>query len=59
MREQVKTVYELMKETWKSQRASHEKMPEIPKVLGYVRRLKDKGILLKNLQKQQLKGEGW
>ena len=46
MREQVKSLVSLIKEEWKRTRGSKEGMPEIPKVLGYVRRLEDKGVRL-------------
>ena len=46
VREQVKSLVSLIKEEWKRTRGSKEGMPEIPKVLGYVRRLEDKGVRL-------------
>ena len=42
VREQVKSAASLIKEEWKRTRGTKEGMPEIPKALGYVRRLADK-----------------
>ena len=52
VREEVKSVVSLIKEEWKRTRGSKEGMPEIPKTLGYVRRLADKGVMLAAIKVQ-------
>ena len=52
VREQVKEIVNLIKDEWKRTRGSDEKMPEIPKTLGYVRRLSDKGVRLTAIRDQ-------
>lgn len=49
VREQVKKIASLIKSDWKRSRGN-DPLPEIPKGLGYVRRLADKGTLLSNLK---------
>lgn len=41
-REQIKKFSDLIRNEWKRTRKTGEKMPEIPKHLGYIRRIKDK-----------------
>lgn len=48
-RAQVKQLEKLIRADWKRVRHSSEEMPEIPKHLGYVRRIADKGKLLSKL----------
>jgi hypothetical protein len=43
VREQVKKMGVLVKDEWKRSRSSAEVMPELPKQIGYVRRLEDVG----------------
>jgi hypothetical protein len=43
VREQVKKMSELAKSDWKRYRSKSEVMPELPKIIGYVRRLGDVG----------------
>ena len=52
VREQVKSAASLIKEEWKRTRGTKEGMPEIPKALGYVRRLADKGVMLAAIKVQ-------
>lgn len=52
VREQVKSLVELIKEEWRRIRGITEKMPELPKKLGYVRRLEDKGVRLHAIRVQ-------
>lgn len=47
-RDQVKKLVDLIRQEWKRSRGC-EKMPEIPKRLGYVRRLPDTGLKLSEL----------
>jgi hypothetical protein len=51
IREQVKAVGLLIKTDWKRIRKDGEIMPELPKHLGYVQRLADKGKKLSELKK--------
>jgi len=46
---QVKQLEKLIRADWKRVRHSSEEMPEIPKHLGYVQRIADKGKLLSKL----------
>lgn len=55
IREQVKAVGVLVKTEWKRVRTESETMPEIPKHLGYVQRLADKGVNLSKLKSGGLK----
>lgn len=48
-RQQVRQLEKLIRAEWKRVRHSSEAMPEIPKHLGYVQRLADKGKLLSQL----------
>jgi len=48
-RAQVKQLEKLIRADWKRVRHSSEELPEIPKHLGYVQRLADKGKLLSKL----------
>lgn len=48
-REQVKQLWKLLRAEWKRVRGVGEEMPEIPKNIGYVRRLPDVGVLWSEL----------
>lgn len=61
-REQVKQLWKLLRAEWKRSRSKSELMPEIPKNIGYVRRLPDVGLLWSDLcinlsQTEKSKGE--
>ena len=43
VREQVKRLWKLLRAEWKRSRSNGELLPEIPKNIGYVRRLPDVG----------------
>ncbi len=51
-REQIKSAVSLIKDEWKRTRGSKEGMPEMPKLIGYVRRLEDKGVMLNSIKIQ-------
>lgn len=53
-REQVKKMGRLIKAEWKRSRKGDEVMPEIPKHIGYVQRVADKGMLASKLLKSRL-----
>lgn len=52
VRDQVKRVVQLITDEWKRTRSPTEMSPEIPKTLGYVRRLEDKGVRLHAIKVQ-------
>ena len=52
VREQVKSIVQLITDEWKRTRNPKESMPQIPKTLGYVRRLEDKGVKLHSIKVQ-------
>ena len=52
VREQIKSAVSLIKDEWKRTRGSKEGMPEMPKLIGYVRRLEDKGVMLNSIKIQ-------
>lgn len=58
VRTQVKKLWDIVRAEWKRTRAKAEEMPEIPKNIGYVRRLPDVGALWSELitQTHQKKG---
>jgi hypothetical protein len=49
-REQVKQLWKLLRSEWKRSRGKDEVMPEIPKNIGYVRRLPDVGQLWSQIE---------
>jgi hypothetical protein len=53
-REQVKKMGSLIKSEWKRSRKDGEPMPEIPKHIGYVQRVADKGLLASKLHKERV-----
>lgn len=60
VRDQVKKMGNLIKEEWKRSRSATEKMPEIPKVIGYIRRIKNEGrgeFLRQMLKKKKIEAE--
>jgi len=52
VRSQVKKLFDIIRGEWKRSRAKFEVMPEIPKNIGYVRRLPDVGMLWSELMKK-------
>jgi len=53
VRDQVKKMFDLVRTEWLRVRKSSESLPAIPARIGYVRRLKDKGMTLDKLIKNQ------
>jgi hypothetical protein len=53
VRAQVKKLWDIIRAEWKRTRAKAEVMPEIPKSIGYVRRLPDLGALWSELMKSR------
>ena len=53
-RDQVKKMGKLIKAEWKRSRKDGEEMPEIPKHIGYVQRVADKGMLASKLHKERV-----
>lgn len=53
-RDQVKKMGTLIKAEWKRSRKDGESMPEIPKHIGYVQRVADKGMLASKLHKERV-----
>jgi hypothetical protein len=53
VRSQVKKLWDIIRAEWKRTRSKVEVMPEIPKNIGYVRRLPDVGALWSDLMKTQ------
>jgi hypothetical protein len=53
IRSQVKKLWDIVRAEWKRTRSKAEVMPEIPKNIGYVRRLPDVGALWSDLMKTQ------
>lgn len=52
VRVQIKLIGQLIQDEWKRSRRQPELMPSIPRRIGYVQRLKDKGLKLSVLLKQ-------
>lgn len=55
VRAQVKKLWAIVRAEWKRTRARAEEMPEIPKNIGYVRRLPDTGAMWSELMQAQRK----
>ena len=53
VREQVKSLWRLIKSEWRRVRSKNEPAPEIPKNIGYVRRLPDVGLPWSELMQSQ------
>jgi hypothetical protein len=53
VRTQVKKLWDIIRAEWKRTRSKSEVMPEIPKNIGYVRRLPDVGAMWSDLMKTQ------
>lgn len=56
VRTQVKKLWDITRAEWKRTRAKAEEMPEIPKNIGYVRRLPDVGAMWSELMQTHSKG---
>jgi hypothetical protein len=54
IRQQVKKLWDIVRKEWMRRRAKHQ-MPEIPKNIGYVRRLPDAGEMWSDLMKKPSK----